>query len=55
MLVQFLVVACAIVVLLCGLFIYARFSKSDKPMMRGGCHGDCTHCASHCEDDEKKR
>lgn len=53
MLVQFIVTAGLVAALLCGLFIYSKVSKSDKPMMQGGCHGDCAHCSSHCDEDQK--
>lgn len=52
---QLIVIIGVMAALLCGLFIYARISKNKDPMMQGGCHGDCSHCAAHCDDEDKKR
>ena len=38
-----------------ALFIFARVSKSKDPLMKGGCHGDCSSCGAHCDDADKKR
>lgn len=53
MLGQFLIVAGIIAVLLCALFFYAKFTKNQDSMMQGGCHGDCSNCASHCDEKDK--
>lgn len=55
MVIQFIVIAGVAAAALCGLFIFARVSKNKEPIMRGGCHGDCSSCASHCDDAEEKR
>ncbi len=51
---QFIVIIGVMAAALCGLFIFALISKNKDPIMRGGCHGDCSHCASHCDDEDKK-
>lgn len=51
---QFIVIIGVMVALLCGLFIFALISKNKDPMMQGGCHGDCSHCAAHCDEEDKK-
>lgn len=38
-----------------ALFIFAQVSKSKDPLMKGGCHGDCSSCGAHCDDADKKR
>lgn len=48
-----LVIGLLAVLALAGLLLYARFSKSERPLGQGGCHGDCAHCASHCEDEKR--
>ncbi|HWP50620.1 MAG TPA: FeoB-associated Cys-rich membrane protein [Clostridia bacterium] len=50
---QFIVIICIVVALLSGLFIFALISKNKDPMMQRGCHGDCSHCASHCDEEDK--
>ena len=52
---QFIVIIGIMVVLLGALFIFALVSKNKDPMMQGGCHGDCSHCAAHCADEEEKK
>ena len=54
MLTKVLLIAAAAAVLIGALIIYGRHSKNQTPMMNGGCHGDCAHCASRCEDEQKK-
>lgn len=50
---QFIVIIGLVVALLCGLFIFALISKNKDPMMQGGCHGDCSHCTAHCDEEDK--
>jgi hypothetical protein len=50
---QFIVIIGVVVALLCGLFIFALISKNKDPMMQGGCHGDCSHCTAHCDEEDK--
>lgn len=52
---QFIVIIGVMVAALCALFIFALVSKNKDPIMRGGCHGDCSHCAAHCDDEDKTR
>ncbi len=47
-----LLIGAAVAVLIIGLILYGRRAKDQTPMMNGGCTGDCSHCASRCE--EKK-
>ncbi len=52
---QIIVIFGVMAAVLCALFVFALVSKNKEPLMRGGCHGDCSNCASHCEDEDKKR
>lgn len=54
MILQIFVLIGLMIALLCGLFSFALISKNKAPMMQGGCHGDCAHCASHCDEDDNK-
>lgn len=53
MLMNLLIIAAVMAALIIGLVIYGRHSKDQTPMMSGGCHGDCAHCASRCEEEKK--
>jgi len=53
--VQLIVIFAVMAAALGALFIFALVSKNKDPIMRGGCHGDCSHCASHCEDEDTNR
>lgn len=54
MLTKVLLIAAAAAVLIGALIIYGRHSKNQSPHDERGCHGDCAHCASRCEDEKKK-